>query len=153
MKRTEITAIIPDLSAEALDKIMDLNGADLNKKNNELELLRTQLAAVQDELAGLKAGGDRTAEIQALKDELTGLKTANALRDLRERVSKDTGVPASLLTGETEDACKAQAEAIKDYAKPSSYPGLRDGGEVHATGGTSATRDKFAEYFNKIMNN
>lgn len=152
MKRTDITALIPDLPKETLDKIMDLNGADLNTKNNELELLRTQLAAAQSELAGLKAGGDHSAELQALKDELAGLKNANALRDLREKVSKESGVPASLLTADTEDACKAQAEAIKAYAQPSGYPGLRDGGEVHATGGTTATRDQFAEYFNKIMN-
>ena len=152
MKRTDITAILPDIDAEKLDKIMDLNGADVNKKNNELELLRTKLAAVQSELAGLKAGGDQTAELQALKDELTSLKTANALRDLREKVSKESGVPASLLTGDTEDACKAQADAIKAYAQPSGYPEIRDGGEVHGTGKPSATRDQFADYFNKIMN-
>lgn len=151
MKRTEITAILPDIDAEKLDKIMDLNGADVNRMKAEMEQLRGQLTAAQSELAGLKAKGDNGAELQALKDELTSLKTANALRDLREKVSKESGVPASLLTADTEDACKAQAEAIKAYAQPTGYPAVRDGGEVHATGGKPATRDQFAEYVNKIM--
>ena len=70
--------------------------------------------------------------------------------ELREKVSKDTGVPASLLTAETEEACKDQAEAIKANANPKGYPSFRDGGEVQPSG-TSATRDKFADWFNETM--
>ena len=88
------------------------------------------------------------AQLKAVTDELNGLKQANALRDLREKVSKETGVPASLLTAETEEACKAQAAAIRDYAKPSGYPPVRDGGEVHPANAT-ATRDQFADWLNQ----
>ena len=155
MKRTDITALFPEATDEQIKAIMDLNGADINKAKEGMDTLRGQLSAAQSELAGLKAspaGADASAELQALKDELAGLKNANALRDLREKVSQESGVPASLLTGDTEDACKSQAEAIKAYSKSSGYPAVRDGGEVHQTGGT-ATRDKFADYFNQIMNN
>lgn len=151
MKRTDITALLPDIDKDVLDKIMDLNGQDINRAKADLNTLQGQLAAAQTEIQALKAkpgGDDSTARIQALETELAGLKNANALRDLREKVAKDAGVPASLLTGETEDACKSQAEAIKSFAastKAPSYPGLPDGGEVR-TPGTSTARDKFAEW-------
>ena len=157
MKRTDITELFPDATKEQIDKLLGINGADINAAKGDLETVRGQLAAAQTEIAGLKAqpaGGDHAAKIKALEDELNGLKNANALRDLRERVSKDMGVPASLLTGETEEACKTQAEAIKAYAdqtQKAGYPVVPDGGEVHK-GGSAATRDKFAEWFNESMN-
>lgn len=147
MKRTDITAIFPEATAEQIDQLLNINGGDINKAKGNLE-------ALQAELDGLKAKPANNPELDALRAELDGLKNANALRDLREQVSKDTGVPASLLTGDTEDACKAQAEAIKSYADSTSkapgYPGLKDGGEVRAPSGT-ATRDKFAAWFNESM--
>lgn len=158
MKREDITAIFPDIKKEDLDKIMDLHGADLNASKTELASLRGQLAAAQAEVEKYKAKPgelDAAKELKAVKDELAGLRKANSLRDLREKVSKETGVPASLLTAEDEEGCKTQAEAIKafsDSSKPATgYPHLRDGGEVHGTAGT-ANRDKFAEWFNKSMN-
>lgn len=157
MTRTDITAIFPDASKEQIDKLLDLNGGDINKAKGDLTALQGQLTAAQTEIQALKknpAADDSAARIQALESELAGLKNANALRDLREKVSKDTGVPASLLTGETEDACKSQAEAIKSFAdtsKAPGYPGVKDGGEVH-TPPSGATRDKFAAWFNDNMN-
>ena len=151
MKRTDITALLPEIGQEALDKIMELNGADINAAKSVTEDLRTQLAAAQAENAQLKAAPSADSEkLAAVQKELAELKAANAVRDLRAKISKDTGVPADLLTGDTEDACKKQADAIKAYAKPSGYPAVRDGGEVHGTGGT-ATREKFADWFNENM--
>ena len=40
-----------------------------------------------------------------------------------------TGVPAELLSGDTEESCTAQAQAILKFAQPG-YPSVRDGGEV-----------------------
>lgn len=156
MTRADITAIFPEASKEQIDKLLDMNGGDINKAKGDLSALQGQLTAAQTELQALKAkpaGEDAAAKLQALQKELEGLKSANALRDLREKVSKDTGVPASLLTAETEEACKTQAEAIKSFAgsaKPAGYPGLPDGGEVR-TPSSSATRDKFAAWFNENM--
>ena len=147
MKRTDITALFPDATDEQIQKIMDLNGGDINKAKGDLATLQGQLTAAQAEIEQLKAG-DASGELATVKAELEALKASNALRDLRAQVSKDTGVPADLLTGDTEEACKAQAEAIKAYAKPGGYPKVPDGGEVHGTG-ASATRDKFADWMNQ----
>lgn len=148
MTRTDITAIFPDATKEQIDRLLDMNGGDINKAKGDLSALQGQLSAAQTELQALKAkpaDGDLAQRLQAVSDELNGLKQANALRDLREKVSKDTGVPASLLTAETEEACKTQAEAIKAYAKPGKYPPVPDGGEVRPAGG-AAPRDKFAAW-------
>lgn len=146
MKREDITALFPDIEKEKLDKIMGLNGADVNAAKAEAETLRGQLSAAQariTELESKTADNGSAAKIAELTAELEGLKAANSLREIREKVSKDTGVPASLLTAETEEACKSQAEAIKAYAQPQGYPAVRDGGEVRTPGG-GAARDKFA---------
>lgn len=152
MKRTDITALFPDATDEQIQKIMDLNGSDINKAKEGTEALRGQLGSVQAELEQLKAKPSAdSAKLAAVQQELDDLKAANALRDLREKVSKDTGVPMSLLTQSDEASLKAQAESIKEYARPGSYPNLPDRGEVHGAGG-SATRDKFADWFNENIN-
>ena len=57
---------------------------------------------------------------------------ANAQRDMRARVAAATGVPVELLTGDTEEACTAQAQAALKFAKPvNSYPDVRDGGDPY----------------------
>lgn len=155
MQRTDITALFPEATKEQIDKLMDINGSDINKAKGDLTSLQSALSAAQTELAALKAKpgeSDLARQLKAVSDELASLKQANTLRELREKVSKATGVPASLLTAETEEACTSQAEAIKAFsdAKPGAYPRVKDGGEVR-TDGQTATREQFAEYFNKIM--
>lgn len=87
----------------------------------------------------------------ALQVELDKLKGANAVRDLRIKVAEETGVPAHLLTGKTEEECREQAQAIVEYAKPSSYPAIRDGGEVR-NNGKATTRQQFAEWAKQAFN-
>ena len=88
----------------------------------------------------------------ALQTELDALKSANAIRDIRSQVAEETGVPVSLLTADTEEGCKAQAQAILEYAKPNSYPAVRDGGEVTRNIGKPTTRQQFAEWMDKAFN-
>lgn len=150
MKRTDITALFPEATDEQIQKIMDLNGGDINKAKGDLQTVQDQLAAAQTELEQLKAK-DTTGDLAAVTAELEALKAANALRDLRAKVSKDTGVPADLLTGDTEDACKAQAEAIKAYSQsqpPAGYPNMKDGGSVSVST-QKTTREKFKEFMEK----
>lgn len=80
----------------------------------------------------------------ALESELNSLKKAAEVRELRERVATAAGVPASLLTGEDEETCKAQAKSILEFAKPA-YPKVKDGGEPINTKGKS-NRDMFADW-------
>ena len=154
MKRTDITDLFPEATKEQVDRIMDLNGADIGKIRGDMEALKVQLNNANTEIDRLKmqpaAAPDKELQdkLQAATDELTKLKASVAVRDVREKVSKATGVPADLLTGETEEACKVQAEGIKAYARPGGYPPVKDGGEVRPAGG-AATRDQFAAWMDE----
>lgn len=92
-----------------------------------------------------------TERAEQLESELTKLKNEAALKDIRNKVAKDSGVPAELLTGSTEEACKEQANAILSFAKPKDYPNLKDGGEVNNVGKPS-TRQQFAEWTKEAFN-
>lgn len=153
MKRSDITELWPDAPKEAVDKLMSLNGADVNAAKAEGDGLRQQLADLQKQLdaapepetvAQLK---EALEKVSGLENELNGMKMANSLRDLRETVAKATGVPANLLTGTTDEECRAQADAILAFAKPASYPTVPDGGEVNKIS-TPTTAQQFAEWFN-----
>lgn len=133
MKRTDITAIFPEATKEQIDQIMDLNGADITKAKGDLDTVRTDLATAKTRISELEQAGN---DLQAAKDraaaletELNGLKDANRIRDIRAAVAKETGVPMELLTADSEDACKAQAKGIQEYAKSGNYPEVKDGGE------------------------
>ena len=153
MQRKDITDLFPDATKEQIDKLMGINGTDINTAKGELTSLQTQLTAAQGEIQKLKDGAagkpDELAEakraIENLTNELNGMKHADAVRQVREKVSGEKKVPAGLLTGETEEACTAQADAILAFAKSGSYPSVPDGGEA-GRGGTLTTREKFAEW-------
>lgn len=87
-----------------------------------------------------------TEKAEKLQIELDAMKKAAMVREIREKVAKTTGVPESLLSGETEEDCTAQAEAIKAFAKPS-YPVIRDGGEP-GNASSATTAQQFAAWFN-----
>lgn len=85
----------------------------------------------------------------ALAKELDGMKRANTVREIREEVASELGVPARLLNGTTKEECEAQAKDILNFAKPNAYPSVPDAGEVRSTG-TGNTRDQFANWFEDI---
>ena len=150
MKREDITSIFPEATKEQIDKLMGINGNDINKAKADTETLTTQLAAARSEIETLKANSnadelEQTKQLaSSLQTELDGMKAKDALRQIREKVSKATKVPADLLTGETEEACTAQANSILEFAKPT-YPRVPDAGEVGITP-DSPTREKFADW-------
>lgn len=153
MKRSDITDIWPEATKEQIDKILGINGTDVNGAKGELDGLKAQLTDALAELQKLKDGAagklDELKEakdaITALQNELNGMKHAETVRLMREKVSGAKKVPANLLTGETEEACAAQADAILAFAKAGSYPTVPDGGEPGKPAAI-ATRDKFAEW-------
>ncbi len=141
MKRTDITDLWPEAPKEAIDKLMALNGADVNASKAEIEDLKQKLAAAanSDEL--------QKAQQQAaqLQQELDAMKAAETIRLTREKVAGEKKVPAHLLTGETEEACAKQADEILAFAQPSSYPQIRDGGDPRNPPAPT-TRQKFADW-------
>lgn len=141
MKRTDITDLWPEAPKEAIDKLMALNGADVNASKAEIEDLKQKLAAAanSDEL--------QKAQQQAaqLQQELDAMKAAETIRLTREKVAGEKKVPAHLLTGETEEACAKQADEILAFAQPSGYPQIRDGGDPRNPPAPT-TRQKFADW-------
>lgn len=108
--------------AEEFDRLEEANKSELQKATEEVATLKAQVA-------------------QMTKD--------NEVREMRDKVSKESGIPANLLTADSEDECKAQAEAIKAFANPN-YPNVRDGGEVQ-TPTNADTRTQFAEWANEAF--
>lgn len=157
MKRTDITALFPEATDEQIKKLMDLNGSDVNDAKKGGEDIKKQLA---DALAALDAakkaseGAPSPDELTKAKEqaaklekELTAIKLSNQLRELRETVAKEKGVPADLLTGETEEACKAQADGILEFSKSQTgYQQMKDGGEAGGVAGHGTTAEKFAAW-------
>ena len=132
----EVDAIINGRFGRMMEKYKDYD--DLKAKAAKLDELEE---ASKSELQ--KA----TERATALQNELDALKNAEKVRVMREKVAHDTGVPAGLLTGDSEEACKEQAKQILEFSKPSGYPRMRDGGEAHSNA-KRTTRDSFAEWFN-----
>lgn len=94
-----------------------------------------------------------TERAKSLEAELNSIKKENELREMRTRVAKESNLPDNyfeFLTGTDEDTCKMQAKKLVDGYKENNngYPPIKDGGEVSKINGT-ATRDEFADWFNK----
>lgn len=73
-----------------------------------------------------------TEKANSLQKQLDDMTKATELRNIRDKVAQETGVPVNLLSEETEEACKTQAQAILEFAgsKSVGYPSVKDGGEV-----------------------
>lgn len=95
----------------------------------------------------LQKASERVASLEA---QLDLMKKTEEVRAMRDKVSTDTGIPANLLTGDTEEACIEQAKAIKEYATPA-YPTVRDAGEVTGTS-KADTRTQFAQWASQAFN-
>lgn len=92
-----------------------------------------------------------TERAEKAEQEIAAMKQANSIREIRSKISKETGVPENLLTADTEEDCKSQAEAIKAFATPKNNLNLPDGGEA---GGShkQTTAEQFGEWFGQVTN-
>ena len=155
MKRTDITELFPDATAEQIDKIMDINGSDINNAKKGLEDLQKSLADAQAQLEASKSGADELTKeherAETLQKELDAKNAAEAIRVMKEKVSEETGIPAKMLTFDDEEACRQQAADIKAYATPRD-PAVQDGGDPHPPT-QRATRDQFADWLNEVSTN
>lgn len=137
--QAEMNAIIADRLSRERTKYADYDA--LKAKAQQFD------AAQEADKSELQKATEKAASLQAQVDSLT---KANTQRDMRAKVSAATGVPAELLTGDTEEACNAQAAAILKFAKPG-YPAVKDGGDP-AKKPSGSTRDQFAAWFEQTMN-
>lgn len=133
--QAEVDAIVGDRLARERAKY-----ADYETIRQKAERFDAAEAANKTEL---QKAQDKANRFEA---ELNKLKKDTAARDARDKVSAETGVPASLLTAGDEEGCRAQAAALLKWHGPArSAPSVPDGGEPTHTGGGS-TSDQFAEW-------
>lgn len=141
---------IKTFTQEELNAIVSDRLAREKAKYEGFEELKSK-AAKYDELEEANKSEMQKAQekVASLEAELSSIKKANEVKEMREKVANESGIPANLLTGASEEECKAQAEAIKAYANPT-YPNVKDGGEVRNLNKHS-TRDQFAEWANQAF--
>lgn len=134
-----------------LDRIVQDRLSREREKYGDYDALKQKAAKFdkieEESKSELQKATERAAELQ---NELEAMKNAEKIRVMREKVAHDTGVPVSLLTADSEDACEEQAKKILEFSKPTGYPNVRDGGEAR-TSAKRDPRDSFAEWFNKIQ--
>ena len=150
---TNDSAEVKTFTQEEVNSIVKERLDRANAKYSDYETLKEKATRLDELEEAKKTELEKANEqVSALKEELNSLKSANAIREIREKVASETGVPINLLTGETEDACMEQAKAILDYTKQTGYPVVKDGGEVRNISKHS-TRDQFAEWANQAFGN
>lgn len=110
----EMNAIIADRLSREKSKYADYD--ELKAKALKFD------EAEESSKSELQKQTERADKLQAQYDALI---KSNDIRNTREKVAKETGVPLELLTGADEESCKAQAEAILKFAKPKNYPGTK----------------------------
>lgn len=151
MKREDITALIPDISKEHLDKIMEINGNDVNAAKRTAADSTARIAALEAEKKTLEGQLSGLDQLKAESAELAALKAAVAVRDLREKVAAEKKIPVSLLTGETEEDCNTQADAILAFAGTTSNGRVPDGGNLNPAG-KADTAALFSQWINGAQN-
>lgn len=93
-----------------------------------------------------------TERAEKLESELTQLKRAEEIRGVREAVATQYGIPANLLSGESEETCAEQAKALLEFKSATPYPNVKDSGEVQNRI-KGSTRQQFAEWANEAFSN
>lgn len=138
--QAEMDAIIGDRLARERAKYADYEDvkAKASKYDEEQEASKTELQKA-------------TERADALQKQIDVMTKEKDIQKIRDKVASEMKVPASLLTGDTEEACKTQAQGILDFAKPQGGSTIRDGGEVTPPGGKKDTRTLFAESFNELF--
>lgn len=117
-----------------LDDILKARLSKERAKYSDYETLQAKASKFDEMEEASKTELQKATErADALQKQLETMTKENEVRLVREKKAKETGVPAHLLTGETEEECDAQALAIlafKNEAQSTSYPTIKDGGEV-----------------------
>jgi len=125
--QAELDAVVKDRLKREREKYADYDAVKAKAtKLDEIE------AANKSEL---EKANEKAAKLEA---ELNGIKKAAELREMREKIATENNVPANLLTGTSEEECKAQVESIKGLLSANGIPtSVSDGGEPNHSGKVS----------------
>lgn len=134
--QNDVNAIVQKRLAEERGKYADYEALKTKAEKFDAaeEAAKTELQKAQEKAS-------------ALQEQIDMMTKADNIRKVREKVSLDKKIPASLLSGTTEEECIEQADAILAFAKPAGYPKVRDGGEPQKFS-SGDTRDQFSDWFN-----
>lgn len=105
--------------------------------------------SVEASKSELQKATERADALQRMIDEMNRDKE---ISEIRLSVAKSMNIPVDLLNGTTPEECEAQAQAILEFAKPKSYPSVKDGGEVNVTHKKTDV-EQFTDWFNQMTNN
>jgi len=145
-------------SQDDVNKIVQERVAKEKAKYEGFEEMKSK-AAEYERLQEASKTDLQKAEEKAskLESELAKYKKAEEARKVRSTVSEKTGIPERLLSGETEEACEAQAKAIQEYvaaqienAKNNGYPIVKDAGEAHTISTNKTVEEQFADWMKKV---
>ena len=115
-------------------------------KYEDYETLKEKAAKYDEQVEASKSELQKATErANSLQAELDALKSAEQVRTMREEVANQKGIPARLLTGNTQEECESQAEALLNWAQPKGYPNVQDGGDPISS---KPAREQFAEWLN-----
>lgn len=104
----------------------------------------------RDELKTAKKGLEE--QVATLAQELEQYKQKEQMNEIARKVSEETGVPADVLRGTTEEELKAHAESLKSYfAKPSAPFIGSDGFAPAKEGQGQTTSQKFADMIDELL--
>lgn len=88
------------------------------------------------------------AELDQLRAELQEYKHKDELRQWTDEVSKESGIPANVLRGDTKEELQAHAEALKALLKPTTTaPVISSEGASQVK--TAATNDPIRDLINR----
>lgn len=175
MKREEVKGIIPGITDEQLQQVMDLHGVDIERQKQTITTLtaerdtaRTQLEDANTKLEGFdpewkqKAQQAQQQADRQVQDLKSRYAEANAAAGLQ---FTSTGARKAFLADLAERKLPVQEDGtllgfddyVASYKKtdPSTfvvegYPKVKDGGDPLRTP-YGATRDQFAAWFNEVM--
>lgn len=176
MKREDVKGIVPDITEEQLQKIMDLHSGDIGAHKQSIDTLkaerdaaRAQLAEADKKLEGYdpawkaKADQARQQADRQIADLKAGYAAASAAAGIRfssESAKKAflADLKAKGLTLQDDGTLLGFDDFVKAYKKADpgafapegGYPAVRDGGDPNKTP-TGTTREQFAAWFGQVM--
>lgn len=136
--QAELNQIVQERLQREREKYADYDS--MKEKANRLDQIE------EDAKSELQKAQEKAEKLQA---ELSAIKHTEEIRTIRDKVAQATGVPANLLSGETEDACTEQANAILSFKSATPYPTVKDGGEVQINNKLDA-RTAFSEWASQV---
>lgn len=141
---------------EEVNELMGKVRREVTGKYADYDALKEKAAAYDEAQEAAKTEGERDkeaiasalAEAKKATDALAQMQAERDHAQLVAKVSEETGVPASLIKGDDEEAMTASAKAIAAYAKTVSTEAPNDKGG--AAGAKPMPPDKIKEMTNPV---